>query len=130
MNARRPGNQLLDRLPAEDYQRLLPELDLVHLPLEYPVFEPNVPMKSVYLPVDCIISLLCIMEDGGSGEIAVVGNEGVVGLSLFMGVIRHPVAPSSSQRAPPIGCPASGPGRSSTGEVRCSSCFLTTIRPC
>lgn len=83
-------NQLLGRLPDDEYERLLADLEEVDLKLGQAVFEPNVPMHYVYFPVDSIVSLLCVMEDGGSAEIAVVGSEGVVGVSLFMGAHTTP----------------------------------------
>jgi CRP-like cAMP-binding protein len=55
------------------------------MPLGHTVCEPGVPMRHVYFPTTCIVSLLYVMEDGASAEIAVVGNEGIVGVSLFMG---------------------------------------------
>ncbi len=78
-------NHLLAMLPAETYASLEKELELVEMPLGFSLCEPNRPMKYVYFPIDCIVSLLCVMENGGSAEIAVVGFEGVVGVSLFMG---------------------------------------------
>lgn len=78
-------NHLLASLPAADYARIRGELELVTLSLGNAVCEPYVEMKHVYFPVDAIISLLCVMEDGGSAEIAIVGGEGIVGVSLFMG---------------------------------------------
>lgn len=78
-------NNLLAALPAEEYARLLPQLELIQLPLGQAVSEPGVLMHHVYFPTTAIVSLLYVMEDGGSAEIAVVGNEGIVGVSLFMG---------------------------------------------
>jgi len=78
-------NRLLAALPADDYARLLPNLELIPMPLGHVLYEPGVQMRHVYLPTTCIVSLLYVMEDGASAEIAVVGNEGVVGVSLFMG---------------------------------------------
>ena len=78
-------NRLIAALPAEDYARIAPALELVPIPLGHALYEPGVHMRHVYFPIDSIVSLLCVMEDGGSAEIAVVGNEGVVGVSLFMG---------------------------------------------
>lgn len=78
-------NHLLAMLPSADYERICENLDLVYLPLGDAVCEPYVEMKNVYFPTDSIVSLLCVMEDGGSAEIAVVGFEGIVGVSLFMG---------------------------------------------
>jgi CRP-like cAMP-binding protein len=78
-------NHLLEALPAEERKRIFPLLELVPLPLGHTVCEPGVPMRHVYFPTTCIVSLLYVMEDGASAEIAVVGNEGIVGVSLFMG---------------------------------------------
>ena len=78
-------NHLLAALPAEEYARLFPHLELVPMPLGAAVCEPGVQMRHVYFPTTSIVSLLYVMEDGASAEIAVVGNEGIVGVSLFMG---------------------------------------------
>ena len=78
-------NHLLAALPAEEYARLLPDLEWVATPLGHVLYEPGVKMRHVYFPTTSIVSLLYVMEDGASAEIAVVGNEGVVGVSLFMG---------------------------------------------
>ena len=78
-------NHLLDALPAAERERLFPHLELVPMPLGDAVCEPGMVMHHVYFPTTSIISLLYVMEDGASAEIAVVGNEGIVGVSLFMG---------------------------------------------
>ncbi|MGH9650328.1 MAG: Crp/Fnr family transcriptional regulator [Terriglobales bacterium] len=78
-------NHLLAALPAEDYERLLPRLELVFLPLRWPVYEAGRAQGYVFFPTTAIVSLLYVMEDGASAEIAVVGNDGVVGVALFMG---------------------------------------------
>src|SRR6266550_9414532 len=78
-------NDLLAALPAADYQRLLPDLELVPLPLGMVVYESGGKLDYVYFPTDCIVSLLYVMKDGSSAEIAVVGREGLVGVALFMG---------------------------------------------
>ena len=78
-------NHLLAALPAEEYARLFPHLELVPMLLGDAVCEPGVQMHHVYFPTTAIVSLLYVMEDGASAEIAVVGNEGIVGVSLFMG---------------------------------------------
>jgi CRP-like cAMP-binding protein len=78
-------NHLLAALPADEYARLLPDLEWVPTPLGHVLYEPGVKMRHVYFPTTSIVSLLYVMEDGASAEIAVVGNEGVVGVSLFMG---------------------------------------------
>ena len=78
-------NHLLAALPPQEFTRLLPNLELVTMPLGDVLYESGSQMCHVYFPTDCIVSLLYVMEDGASAEIAVVGNEGVVGVSLFMG---------------------------------------------
>jgi len=78
-------NHLLAALPAEDCARLLPHLELVQMPLGDALYESGMQMRHVYFPTTSIVSLLYVMEDGASAEIAVVGNEGIVGISLFMG---------------------------------------------
>ncbi len=85
-NTQRPEqNQLLRNLPEEVQKRLFPELELTALPLGRVIYESGHAQSNVYFPTDSIISLLFVMEDGASAEIAVVGNEGVVGIALFMG---------------------------------------------
>lgn len=78
-------NRLLAALSAADYERLLPDLELVPLPLAWAVYEAGGQLGYVYFPTTAIISLLYVMEDGSSAEIAVTGNDGLVGISLFMG---------------------------------------------
>jgi CRP-like cAMP-binding protein len=78
-------NYLLAALPAADYERLLPHLELVPLPLGWALHESGCEQGYVYFPTTSIVSLLYIMEDGSSAEVAVVGHEGVVGIALFMG---------------------------------------------
>ncbi len=78
-------NHLLSSLPAETRARIFPELVEVTMPLGMVLYEPGDVMNNVYFPIDCIVSLLYVMENGSSAEISVVGNEGVVGISLFMG---------------------------------------------
>ena len=81
-----PGqNHLLAALPEADYERLRPDLELVPLPLGMAVYESGGRLDYVYFPTDCIVSLLYVMKSGASAEIAVVGYEGLVGISLFMG---------------------------------------------
>ena len=78
-------NHLLDALPAEDYAHLLPDLELVPMPLGWVVYESGVHMDYVYFPTTSIVSLLYVTENGASAEIAITGNEGLIGISLFMG---------------------------------------------
>jgi CRP-like cAMP-binding protein len=78
-------NHLLAALPASDYERLAPHLELIPLKLGEVLYEPGVQLRYVYFPTTSIVSLLYVMEDGASAEIAIVGNEGILGISLFMG---------------------------------------------
>jgi CRP-like cAMP-binding protein len=78
-------NRLLNALPDADYDRLLPSLEHVPLELGLALYESGGEQGYVYFPTASIVSLLYVMEDGSSAEIAVVGNEGVVGIALFMG---------------------------------------------
>jgi len=79
------SNRLLALLPSEDFARLQPHLEFVSLPLGFAVYESGAAEPYVFFPTDAIVSLLYVMEDGSSAEIAVVGKDGVVGISLFMG---------------------------------------------
>jgi len=79
------ANHLLAVMPDPEWQRVGPQLEAVDLPLGQVLYESGSKMSHVYFPVDAIISLLYVMEDGASAEIAVVGNEGLVGIALFMG---------------------------------------------
>lgn len=78
-------NHLLAALPGEVQERLFSHLELVTLPLGQVLYESGESVRHVYFPTDSIISLLNVMESGASAEISVVGNEGLVGISLFMG---------------------------------------------
>jgi CRP-like cAMP-binding protein len=78
-------NHLLRELPKEVDQRILPHLELVTLELGQVISEAGTKQRYVYFPLDSIISLLYVMENGASAEIAVVGNDGMVGVALFMG---------------------------------------------
>ncbi|MFA7415731.1 MAG: Crp/Fnr family transcriptional regulator [Rhizobium sp.] len=78
-------NHLLAALPAIEFERLSAHLELVKLPLGEALYESGGRLQHVYFPTTAIVSLLYVMEDGASAEIAVVGNEGILGISLFMG---------------------------------------------
>jgi CRP-like cAMP-binding protein len=78
-------NHLLDALPTDVYERMLVNLEPVEMPLGMVLHESGELMRNVYFPIDCIVSLLYVMENGSPAEIAVIGNEGIVGLALFMG---------------------------------------------
>jgi CRP-like cAMP-binding protein len=78
-------NHLLDALPPADYARLLPDLELIPMPLGWAVYESGGHLSYMYFPTTALVSLLYVMENGASAEIAITGNEGLVGISLFMG---------------------------------------------
>jgi CRP-like cAMP-binding protein len=78
-------NCLLAAIPEEEYARLLPNLELVTMPLGAVLYESGSELRHVYFPTTAIVSLLYVMLDGASAEIAVVGKEGILGVALFMG---------------------------------------------
>ena len=78
-------NRLLATLPDDDYARLLPDLELISMPLGGVVYESGGHLGYLYFPTTSIVSLLYVTESGASAEIAITGNEGLVGISLFMG---------------------------------------------
>lgn len=78
-------NHLLAALPAAVRGRLFPHLELIQLPLGKVLYEPGDRLQHVYFPTNAIVSLLYVLEGGESAEISVVGNEGIIGIALFMG---------------------------------------------
>ncbi len=83
--ARPEQNRILDALPAIERARVFPHLKLVTLPLGTVLYESGDMMRHIYFPTDSIVSLLYVLASGASAEIAVVGNDGAIGVSLFMG---------------------------------------------
>lgn len=79
------ANRLLAALPAEDYERLLPDLKPVNFALGQVIYESQGLMENVYFPTTSHVSLLYTMIDGSTAEVGLVGNEGLVGIALFMG---------------------------------------------
>ncbi len=78
-------NQILASLPDAEWQRWQPLLEWVDLPLEKPLHEIGAPLQFVYFPTSAIVSLLNVIEEGSPSQIAVVGREGMVGVSVFVG---------------------------------------------
>jgi CRP-like cAMP-binding protein len=78
-------NQILDALPQAERDHLFPHLKLVALPLGKALYESGDMLRHIYFPTDAIVSLLYVLKDGASAEIAVVGNDGAIGVALFMG---------------------------------------------
>lgn len=78
-------NQILAALPAEEFERLQPDLELVAMPLGWTMSESGDHVKYLHFPISGVVSLIYVLEDGSSSEIALVGNEGLVGISIYMG---------------------------------------------
>jgi CRP-like cAMP-binding protein len=78
-------NHLLAALSDTERERIYPQLKLVPMPLGQVLYEPGDVLRHVYFPTDSIVSLLYVLADGASAEISVVGNEGIIGIALFMG---------------------------------------------
>jgi CRP-like cAMP-binding protein len=83
-------NRLLAALPKKEYQRLLPELEQVTMPFAEVLYEPGQRIRHVYFPNDSVVSLLAEVADRSTLEVGIVGNEGVAGISVFMGVDASP----------------------------------------
>jgi CRP-like cAMP-binding protein len=84
-SAEQRNNFLLAALPDPEWERWQPLLERIEMPLGQVLYESGATLTHVYFPTTAIVSLLYVMENGASAEIAVVGNEGLVGISLFMG---------------------------------------------
>ncbi len=80
-----PANNLLAALPASDYERLVPHLKLVPLPLRKVLYEAGQPITQVYFPNKAVVSIVTIMEDGSTVEAGLVSNEGMVGIPVILG---------------------------------------------
>lgn len=115
-------NHLLAALSAEIRNRLIPHLELVAMPLGKFLYESGDALRHAYFPTDSIVSLLYVMENGSSAEISVVGNEGLVGIAVFMGGRREtPDGRSCKAPGTPTDSWRAGSMRSSTVMVSCSS---------
>lgn len=98
-------NHLLAALTQEIQERLIPHLERVTLPLGKVLYESGDALRHVYFPTDAIVSLLYVMEDGASAEISVVGNEGLIGVAVFMGGKALRAAPLCKALGMPTDCP-------------------------
>jgi CRP-like cAMP-binding protein len=123
-------NHLLAALPAADLERLQPHLKLVLLPLGEPLYESGIVLRHVYFPTNSIVSLLYVMADGASAEIAVVGNEGVIGVSLFMGGETTPSRAVVQSAGHAYQLRARYSRKNSLWRAPCSTCYCATRRPC
>ena len=86
----RPTNRLLSALPERDYRRLARHTETVHLEMKQVAVDPDRPIPYVYFPLTGLVSMLTVMKGGKAIELAVVGNEGMIGLPLFLGVNATP----------------------------------------
>ncbi len=84
------GNRLLAALRDDERQRLAAHLELVELTLRQLLYEPGKPIEHVYFPIDAVLSVLAVMDDDQAVEVATVGNEGMVGIPVFLGVSVSP----------------------------------------
>ena len=82
------GNNLLASLPKEEYKRLLPQLETVPLSLKQPLYRLNEPIEYVYFPNSGVVSVVSLLKDGRIVEVATVGNEGMIGTPILLGVDR------------------------------------------
>jgi CRP-like cAMP-binding protein len=78
-------NCLLDAMTSAELAQWSPELEFVAMPAGFTLHHAHRPQRHAYFPIDAVVSLQCVMSDGSAGETAIVGNEGVVGISIFMG---------------------------------------------
>ena len=98
----RLGNKLLAALPGAEYERILPNLERVSFSFNESVYESSERPKYAYFPTTSVVSLVYTMEDGANAEMGMVGNEGIIGIALFMGgetrpnraIVQHVAAPS------------------------------------
>jgi hypothetical protein len=91
------ANRLFAALPGPEWARWLPALEPVDMRLGDVLYESGIAMTHVCFPTTSIVSLLYVLEDGACAEIAIVGNEGIVGVSLFMGGETTPSRMSADQ---------------------------------
>lgn len=84
----RPQNFLLNELSKEVWERLTPHVEHVTMRARHTVYDENACIRHVYFPVDCIVSMMYIMESGNSGEVAMIGHEGMTGVTVFLGAER------------------------------------------
>jgi hypothetical protein len=83
-------NRLIAALPATDYEHLLPDLELVQMPIGAVIHDADRPLRHVYFPTSAIVSLQCVTKNGASAEVAGVGNEGMIGIVVFTRGISMP----------------------------------------
>ena len=122
------SNRLLASLPEEDYRALLPFLEPVVLPLGMALYESGGVQGYVYFPTSSIVSLLYVLEDGSSAEIAVTGCEGLVGIALFMGGETTPSRAVVQSAGRGYRIKAAELKTSSRRGARCNTCCCASRR--
>lgn len=124
-------NRLLDALSPEERRRLFPELEAVAMSTGDTIYAPATKIDYVYFPTTSIVALLHITENGASAEIALVGNEGLAGVSLFMGgETTSSWAVSYRALAKAFACRESASNRNFSKAAGCRTCCCGTPRPC
>src|SRR5947207_13696088 len=98
----RAENRILAAMPPDEYDRFAARIDDVTLDQGEVVYRPNGPIRHVYFPTSGILSMVVIMEDGGTVEVGTVGREGMVGLPAFLGADRSPTR--AYCQVPPCAC--------------------------
>jgi hypothetical protein len=106
-------------LPPDEWQRWLAQLEYIEMPLGQVLYESGTTLSHVYFPTTSIVSLLYVMENGASAEIAVVGNEGIVGISLFMGGESTPSRAVVQSAGEGSGCRRKRSRKNSSGPRCC-----------
>ena len=121
-------NHLLAALPEGDRERLYPHLELVAMSLGDVLYESGNHLQHVYFPTDSIVSLLYVMLDGASAEIAVVGNDGIIGIALFMGGETHAQSGRGAERR--LRLPAAGViAQAGIHSLRSAAAFVAAVHP-
>ena len=124
------GNRLLDRLPKEEYDRLVPLLKLVHLAAEQDLYDVDDPIPHVYFPKTGMVSLVTLLEDGRQVESGTIGNEGLVGLAVVLGLefsTHRVMSQVAGDSLSPWGCP---PSWKWSSVARSSTRFCSATSPC
>lgn len=88
--SKRKGNELLALLPEAEYERLAPHLEKIVIALREVLYEANKPIKYVFFPLNGVMSIVAVMEDGRLAEVATIGKEGMVGMPVFLGAEQTP----------------------------------------
>jgi len=123
------SNHLLAALPDSEWQRWQQHMSVMDLKLGQVLYESGGTMQHVYFPVDAIVSLLYVLENGSSAEIAVVGNEGMVGVSLFMGGETTPSRAVVQSAGKCVRLSAYKLKKNSTTRCLSCTCCCATHRP-